>query len=716
MTDRTRIRPWERLRGLWPNAQGGVAVIFALSATALIAFLGAGLDMSRALVARQELSNVAAMACQYSTRPSVYEVAYSNNNGVQTYQTQVNTFVTHALANQNFTMTQTNGTPFTYTALGSTGQVSMTATVPMLFLPIVGINSLPVNVAITCATAQAQTQSPAGTVVLSESFENSACSGTCWSSFQPSGARNSFISTPVTTFPSNVGYVGSSGTEWTIMGYCLEVDAVGVIQSTVADGSHAAELDCDNGSGTAGASSISNKTYYTTGTYELRYSFYGRIVYDDYNPTYICGSTASDVSWANDTNASAGGANNVLRNNQVGVYFDPDQNGAAPTHVSGGGVTLAGTNLIDTCVTATGWIQRSVKITVTTAGYYWLSFAADGQNDSYGGDIDAVEVCVTSCSGSVQDNFPSTWTTSPLLFEDSFETPSTSGASINTGQTLDADYGASNNGWPYQTSFGWATGPYDQVGIVRASGMTYAGSQSLQLDSNKSGSQTTSQRSTSRYFYLDPGYYAISYDYISRINFSYSGYTGTYCTYTPSSSTALSSYSSNTILTGYDPITGSGKGLPKDTGAVAVFMSHSQEASYPVGGAGLNNTTSYYNPSGSTTTTPTVAPDSVSTSSYNPSQVNPVLDYCNYSQNWTTRTTYVKITKPGQYWLTIGAVGSSTSHYGYGGIVDDVKVSAVGSLYNSSPSFFAAIPTPTPAAGGTVSFTGFSIVADPLTP
>jgi hypothetical protein len=76
----------------------------------------------------------------------------------------------------------------------------------------------------------------------------------------------------------------------------------------------------------------------------------------------------------------------------------------------------------------------------------------------------------------------------------------------------------------------------------------------------------------------------------------------------------------------------------------------------------------------------------------------------------------VKITKPGQYWLTIGAVGSSTSHYGYGGIVDDVKVSAVGSLYNSSPSFFAAIPTPTPAAGGTVSFTGFSIVADPLTP
>jgi hypothetical protein len=234
------------------------------------------------------------------------------------------------------------------------------------------------------------------------------------------------------------------------------------------------------------------------------------------------------------------------------------------------------------------------------------------------------------------------------------------------------------------------------------------------LDSYQGNGQSSSRRSVSRYFYLDPGYYAISYDYISRINFSYSGYTGTYCTYTPSSSSALSSYSSNTTLTGYDPITGGGKGLPKDTGAVAVFMSHSQEVSYPVGGGGLNSTTSYYNPSGTTTTTPTVAPDTVSTSSYNTAQLNPVLDYCNYSQNWTTRTTYVEITKPGQYWLTIGAVGSS--HDQYGGIIDDVKVSAVGSLYNTAPAFYATIPTPTPTVGGTVSFTGFYITADRLTP
>ncbi len=252
MTDRTRTRPLRRLCGLWRDAQGGVAIIFALSATALVAFLGAGLDLSRAVVARQELSNVATMACQYSTRPSVYSVAYSNSNGVQTYQTQVNSFITQSLSNQNFTLTQSTSTPFTYAALGSAGQVSLSASVPTLFLPIVSINSLPVSVTISCAVAQQQTQTTAGTVILSESFENSACSGACWSSFQPSGARNSFISTPVSTFPSNVGYVGTTGTEWTIMGYCLEIDASGVIRTSSADGTHAAELDCDNGSGTAG--------------------------------------------------------------------------------------------------------------------------------------------------------------------------------------------------------------------------------------------------------------------------------------------------------------------------------------------------------------------------------------------------------------------------------------------------------------------------------
>ncbi|HUO23943.1 MAG TPA: hypothetical protein VMU59_15620 [Caulobacteraceae bacterium] len=697
-----------------------MAVIFALSATALIAFLGAGLDFSRAFVARQELSNVATMTCQYSTRPTVYQVAFGNNNGLQTYATQVNAFATQSLANQQFSLTQTNATPFTYTALGSNGQVSLAATVPTLFLPIVSINNLPVSVTITCAQGQTQTQNSGGntpgSVVLSESFENSACSGTCWSTFQPDGTKNNLSPTTYSTFSNVVGYVGTSGSEWTIMGYCLEVDTVGLIKSTVADGTHSAELDCDNASGSAGNSSISNKTFYSPGVYEIRFAYASRIDYPNYDPMYICASTAADLAWANDGSESGSPrGSNITRSNQMNVYFDADQNGVAPTHTTLDGTqTLAGSNLIDECVYGPNWVQRSVTINVTTAGYYWLSFAADGGNDSYGAQVDAIEVCHVACSGSISDPFPSAWSSSPLLYEDSFESPSSATSPVKTSAVLDSDYGASHGGWPTQANLGWATGPYDQVGIVRGTGLVDAGSQSLELDSATSGSQTTSRRSISRYFYLDPGYYAISYHYLSGVRFT--GVAATNCTYAPSSSGALSAYTSTTSTAGTNLLTSASGNWPADTNAVAVFMAQSMEASYPVIGAGLNNATSYYNPTGTTTTTPTAAPDTVSTSSYNTAQVNPVLDYCNYSSSWTTRTTYVQITKAGQYWLTIGAVGASASQDHIGGLIDDVRVSAVGSLYGGAPTFYVTIPTTSAAPGSTISYTGFSFTADPLTP
>jgi hypothetical protein len=720
MINRTRTRFPRNLGLFWRDTRASVAVIFILSATALIAFLGAGLDMSRAYVARQELSNVATMTCQYSTRPSVYQVAYSNNNGVATYASQVNSFATQSLANQKFQVTQTNATPFTYSGLGGNGQVSLAASVPTLFLPIVSINSLPVSVTITCAQAQTTTpnsgNSNAGTVVLSESFENSACSGTCYSTFQPNGAQNDPSPTTYSTFSNTVGYVGTTGAEWSIMGYCLEVDTVGEIKNSVPNGTHSAELDCDNATHSAGNSSISNKTYYTAGTYEIRYSYTARIDYPDYDPTYICASTAADLAWANDSNETGlPYGPSVARSNQLNVYFDADQNGLAPTHTTLDGTqTLAGSNMIDQCVYATSWVQRSITINVTTAGYYWLSFAADGANDSYGAQLDAISVCHVSCSGSITDPFPSDWTSSPLLFEDSFESPSSSGT-INTSKVLDADYGASNNGWPNQTASGWATGPYDQVALLRGSSLVDDGSQSLELDSAKSGSQTSSRRSVSRSFYLDPGYYAISYDYISGVKFN--GVNATNCTYAPSSSSALTAYSSTTSTAGKSLITNASGYWPADTNAVAVFMSNSLQASYPVGNGGLNSTTYYTNPGSSTTTsTPTVAPDAVSTSSYNTAQMNPVLDYCNYASAWTARTTYVRITKPGSYWLTIGAVGAASSQDLTGGIIDDVKVTAYGSLYGSGPSFYATVPTPGPANGSTVTYTGFTLVADPLAP
>jgi len=709
----SKIAKWHNIaRRFWREPSGGVAIIFALTATTLVALLGAGLDLSRAYVARQQLSNVAALTCQYSARPEVMSTAYSNTNGTATYIAQVNAYATRALAQQNFNLTQNQTSPFSYTGLGGTSSVSLSATVPTLFLPIVSINSLPVSMVMSCHPGETESTSNSGTTILTESFENSACSGVCYTTFNSDGTKNQPPSVPGQTFPSTTGYVGTTNTQWSIMGYCIEIDAAGKVRTTVADGTHSAELDCDNGSYSAGNSSISNKSYYAAGSYELRYSYASRVGYPNYDPSYICGSTAADVSWANDTYSSGWGVTNALRTNQLNVYFDADQNGAPPTHQTIDGTqTLAGSNLIDMCVQSMSWIQRSVKFTVTSAGYYWLSFAADGANDSYGASIDAISVCPTSCSGSVQDNFPSAWTTTPLLFEDTFDSPTvpdTYSTGFNANETLDHSYGTTSTGtggWPSQQSTGWATSPYDQLDyLLRNSDQ---GSQSLELDADLNAGQSTSNRTISRYFYLDPGYYQIKYDYISDANFT--SMSGTHCTYAPSS---ISAYGYTGKLFANIRQGGSGN-FGNDTNVLAVFMSHGELISTPIGGGGLNSVTTYLNPNGTITTTPAVSPTYVNVSSYDPSQVNPLLDYCYFSAGWTTRTTYVKITKAGPYWLSFAAQGSADNT---GIALDDVRVTALNSLYGASPSFAVAVPTPTPANGATISYTGFSFIADPLTP
>jgi hypothetical protein len=693
------------------DASGGVATIFAISATVLIAFIGAGLDMSRAYIARQQLSNVATLTCQYAARPAVMATAYGNTNGPSAYATQVNSFATKMLSNQNFNLTQTNAAPFTYAGIGGSGSVSLAASVPTLFLPIVSINALPVGVTQSCAANVIESTANTSGNVLSESFENSACSGNCFSTFNQDGTQNAPPTNPVTTFSSQVGYVGVGGVQWSIMGYCLEVDYVGRNKSTVPDGTHSAELDCDNGGHSAGNSSISNKSYYAAGTYELRYSFTSRVAYPNYDPTYICGSTATDVSWANDTyTGGSWSVSSAYRTNQINVYFDPDASGSAPTHTTHFGQTLAGSDLIDVCVQSINWAQRSVKITVTTAGYYWLSFAADGANDSYGGQIDNIMVCRTSCSGSVQDNFPSAWTTTPQIFEETFESPTwTNLGGYNSLAKLDASY-ASTPGWPAQQQTGWITTPYDQIDYI-LNPYYLQGSQSIELDSDYSLGQTTSNRSINRLFYLDPGYYRVDYDYIS--DFTFSGSSSTYCVADPTTSSSLSAVATTSVLAGKYRIGGLVSTAVGDTSQLAVFMSHYQLVSDPISSGVLNAADTYLNPNGTTTSSPTTPNDSVSVASYNTSQNNPVIDFCGYSGVQANRTAYVKIVKPGAYWLTFSALGTADQT---GANVDDIRLTALNSLYGSAPSAYVAVPTPTPANGSTISYTGFSIVADALTP
>ena len=92
--------------------------------------------------------------------------------------------------------------------------------------------------------------------------------------YKPNGSMGT--QTTATGYNSAAGYTGSNGTQWHIEGYCLEQDGKGVIKSAVFDGSYSVELDCDNGSGTKGNSSISTLVYLPGGAYELRYAYASR--------------------------------------------------------------------------------------------------------------------------------------------------------------------------------------------------------------------------------------------------------------------------------------------------------------------------------------------------------------------------------------------------------------------------------------------------------
>ena len=698
---------------------------FVLFSTVLFVVIGGGIDLSRAYNAIQKLTAVANLGCQYANRPSIMKQA-SVSGGGPVYVSSVTKFINSSLQNEKFPFTQSNGAPFTY-VLNGPAYVSLASSVPTIFGSIINIDTIPISATVHCYDTPSSVPQiiPNGnsTLLAQEGFENtSVCpSGICYVS--PAGVvgnndkSKGTTATPSTSFPSSGGYTGKAGQVWYIMGYCVEVDQVGVIKGTVPEGNFSAELDCDNGGGGAGNSSISTNIYLPAGSYELRYNYVSRVNYTNYNPTYLCGTTASDLSWANDKSSSGGPVATALRDNQINVYLDANTTGSAPLHTTIDGTQkLAGSNLIDMCVYAQNWVERSVRVNAGAAGNYWLSFAADGQNDSFGGQIDNIRLCNGTCAGSVQDNFPSAWTTTPTLFEDTFENPTYTAnltAYANTQGNLNSSNGTSgaSSGWPSQSASGWATAPYNEVTYNLSSTYAQQGIQAIELDTYNASS---SNRAINRSFLLNPGYYKVSYYYSADSIFSGAS---TSCAAAPSASTVAGYVIAGTASGSVRFAPSNVYTLNKDTNLLGVFMSNGQMVSTPIGGGALNAQTSFNNPDGTVSTTPTVSPYGVSLSSYNTSQNNPLIDICGYAASWQARTTYVTVTKPGYYWLTFAALGTGDQ---IGGAIDDVKLTAMGSLYGSAPSGTAVtIPVLSPQPGTSYTnsgaFSGFSITADPLT-
>ena len=708
------------LSRLGRDRTGSVSIIAGFAILAIFTGIGAGIDLAHSFQMRQKISQAAAMACQYSTRSSTTSVWQASNSAA--YVNAVNNYITvNLLPAQGIPTGGSNGAPFSLAS--GAGNVQLSASVPTYIMKMFGTTAIPVAASAHCydniSSLHPPSEPPPGTVILSESFEASNCTGVCWDVYAPGVPAGTFISTPTSSFQATPSYTGKSGVNWYVVGYCLEDDSIGEIFSTAPNGTHSAELDCDNGSGSAGNSSISTQTWLEAGVYEMRWNYQGRVDYANYNPAYICGSQASDVSWANDTNSSGGPVANAYRTNQVNVYLDYVPNAATfpGTHTTYDNKTLAGSNLVDVCVYSNQWIQRSVKITVTQAGYYWLSFAADGQNDSYGGSIDNIMLCATACSGAIFDNFPQSWVAANgvTLFSDGFGTPSYySSSNIYTNGDITRSVGTSgaSSGWPNTSASGWDIGPNNQISFLLSGAQS--GSQALQIDGGN-GSGSSANTEITRPFLLVPGYYQVSYYYISDVIFSsLSSTAGAYCGATPSAA-SISSLSGSATGT-YTP-TGSSATHNLDTNIVGIFMSHAQLASNPNAPSFGSNTT-YTNPDGSTSSTPTVPSNGISLTSYNSAQPNPLLDICGYSASWTKRTVNIQIAKPAYYWLTAASLGTAD---GYGGAIDNLTLTALGSPYMSSPPANPiVIPVPSPQPGASLglpsTYPYYAITADSFTP
>ncbi len=210
------------------------------------------------------------------------------------------------------------------------------------------------------------------------------------------------------------------------------------------------------GSSTGGvAPIITKKVYFQTGDYELRYWYKSTVVYPDYEPIHICGTLETEMNWVKSgrtrTLASAfkspptADVISTAQTSRAGVYLNPittnpqlttaaplSSSFPRPPDLASATRTDNSSYRIDICAYSSHWIERKIPITITSAGYFWLSFLAEPPTSTTtvnGFYLGPVKLCWNTCPGPSNVNSP--WrpydvtTNSPgsQLFSDSFDTP-----------------------------------------------------------------------------------------------------------------------------------------------------------------------------------------------------------------------------------------------------------------------------------------------------
>ena len=249
---------------------------------------------------------------------------------------------------------------------------------------------------------------------------------------------------------------------------------------------------------------ISKKVYLPVGNYELRYWYKSTLIYPDYEPVYICGSVEGEMHWATaiatrslasskgSPTTNANGAQSaragaylvpILTNPQLAttppaagrMKSDGTVSGSndfpqppelpyiAPTRTNSDNIRADNSqNRLDICAYSSRWIQRSVSLSVTEPGYFWLSFVAEPPtktsttasgrttvtpNTVNGFYLGRVQLCDVKCSETLNTNWA--WTKGTDLYTADF----TSGA---PDSAFDANgsgtFGASAN---YEKTTNW---------------------------------------------------------------------------------------------------------------------------------------------------------------------------------------------------------------------------------------------------------------------
>ncbi|MFV0279140.1 MAG: TadE/TadG family type IV pilus assembly protein, partial [Rhodoblastus sp.] len=678
--DDNRRRRERGLSAFAQNQSGNIMVLATLLAVPVSGAVGLAVDYGRALYAKQQLDSAASAAASTAANSARFAFQQKGGNVEQEDDDAANEGkrrgakafgVQSALRPAGATMVRNPTVTVKRVGAVLTSNVQYNAALPSTLGGLFGIKKI--NISGTAVANATVMQVPSQDYIIKESFE--------------------LVPTPM--YQGNGTWdVYKNYNGWTTAGSGVEVDAkCAILCGDPPDGLNHGELDSH------GNSAMSKKVFLPVGAYELRYWYYGRNNNVAFNPVWVCGSTDADVEWSTDGGAAL--------SNRIGVYLDQSSSDTAALAWSEAKSGYVGSNLIDTCTwSGKKWIERSIKINIVSPGEYWLSFSALGRNDTYGGLLDDIRLCPVACKESLHENFP--WAANTVLFTDDFSTPQYPAAgSASTPPAGPGDYGSTklatldksgsvqNSAWETAPGEGWVTAPVNQMDFISSAVAGLTSGNLLEMDA------TLGNRTIFRKFNLDPGYYSISWKYISRA-YMKNEITTTVCGASPEDVNA-SVYATKLSTTNErfptSVLAESVKGINKkqDTNLVSFYIDDNRSYAHPVGSADYYGVTTYANPNG-TATNGTFA-----------SLPQNVFDSCLYSPTLATRTVKFRIDKPGAYWLSWRAEGSSDN---YGGGLGNVVLTALGGLSMASkPSPLAVVPTSAPTTGETVTLGGYYIAA-----